>query len=139
MAFVIRVCRIMGVEMRERIINFTDLDAWKQAHAFVVEIYKLTKTFPQRETYGIVDQLRRASASVSANIAEGYSRFSFKDKNRFYYNSRGSLSECENFILISRDVEYMESEIAANLLQQTNRIRQMLNGLIRSNQSQLDK
>jgi len=129
----------MGVEMRERIINFTDLDAWKQAHAFVVEIYKLTKTFPQRETYGIVDQLRRASASVSANIAEGYSRFSFKDKNRFYYNSRGSLSECENFILISRDVEYMESEIAANLLQQTNRIRQMLNGLIRSNQSQLDK
>lgn len=125
--------------MRERIINFTDLDAWKQAHAFVVEIYKLTKTFPQRETYGIVDQLRRASASVSANIAEGYSRFSFKDKNRFYYNSRGSLSECENFILISRDVEYMESEIAANLLQQTNRIRQMLNGLIRSNQSQLDK
>jgi four helix bundle protein len=124
-------------DANKKIVSFTDLVVWQYGHSFVVEIYKITKSFPKHEMYGIVSQLRRAASSVTSNIAEGFSRFSFKDKARFYYNSRGSLSECQNHILISKDVGYLPSDQAASLFQKADKIRQILNGLIKSTESRV--
>ena len=80
------------------ITDFYQLKAWQENHQLVLSIYKITKTFPNEEKYGIIDQLRRASSSITANIAEGFGRFHYADKIRFYLQARGSLKEVENFI-----------------------------------------
>jgi len=123
--------------MVEKIKDFVDLVAWRYGHEFVIDVYKITKDFPKCEVYGITSQLRRAAASITCNIAEGFSRFSYKDKARFYYNSRGSISECQNCLLISRDVGYLDQENAEKLLLKADKIRQILNGLIRSTEAQI--
>jgi len=66
------------------ITDFYQLKAWQENHQLVLSIYKITKTFPNEEKYGIIDQLRRASSSITANIAEGFGRFHYADKIRFY-------------------------------------------------------
>ena len=71
--------------MEKQIRNFRDLDAWKKAHDLTIDVYKITEKFPKEELYGIISQLRRAASSVGANIAEGFARYHFKDKVRFYY------------------------------------------------------
>ena len=123
--------------MNNKIHDFTDLTVWKLGHEFVLETYKETLCFPNIETYGLISQLRRSAFSVTSNIAEDFSRFSFRDKMRFYYNARGSLSESQNHIIISRDIGYMKKEIAEALLQRADTIRKLLNGLIRSTESQI--
>ncbi|MFQ6614929.1 MAG: four helix bundle protein, partial [Fidelibacterota bacterium] len=62
--------------------NFQELDVWKEAHEFVLSVYKYTESFPQSERYGLVSQFRRAAISIAANIAEGYVKFGLKDKVR---------------------------------------------------------
>ena len=94
--------------MKNKIKNFYDLDAWKKSHILSIEIYKLTENFPKEEIYGVVSQLRRAVSSVGANIAEGFARFHFKDKTRFYYQARGSAAEVQNFLLLAKDLNYIE-------------------------------
>ncbi len=86
--------------MNTEVKDFDNLEAWQKAHRFALEVYKLTKGFPKEEQFGIVSQLRRAAASISANIAEGFARYHFRDKARFYYQSRGSIAEVENFFLL---------------------------------------
>ena len=88
--------------MKNSIRNFYDLDAWKKGHLLVLEIYRITDSFPKNETYGVVSQLRRASSSITANIAEGFARYHFKEKIKFYYNSRGSVAEVQNFLLLAK-------------------------------------
>jgi len=71
-----------------KINNFYDLNAWKKAYILVLEIYKITVCFPREELYGIVSQLRRAASSITANIAEVFSRYYFKDKTKFFNTSK---------------------------------------------------
>ena len=123
--------------MQEKIKEFTDLEAWKQGHKFVIEIYNITKDFPKYEKYGIVSQLQRSASSITSNIAEGFSRYSYKDKNRFYYNARGSISESQNHILIAKDVGYLDELNAEKLLLKADEIRRILNGLIRATENQI--
>ena len=125
--------------MENKIKDFTDLQAWKESHAFVIDIYNITKSFPKEERYGLISQLRRSASSISANIAEGFSRYSYRDKNRFYYNSRGSLSECQNHILIARDIGYLSEAQTSKLLIKSDKARKILNGLIRSTEKQIKK
>src|SRR3989344_1751629 len=87
-----------------RIESFTDLNAWKQAHRLVLLIYKLTKHFPREELYSLVDQLRRAAISIVSNIAEGFSRESYKEKVQFYSTARGSTTEVQSQLLIAKDL-----------------------------------
>ncbi|HPA25526.1 MAG TPA: four helix bundle protein [bacterium] len=115
-----------------QIRNFYDLEAWKVSHDFVLEIYKITKNFPKDELYGVVSQLRRAASSVTANIAEGFSRYHFKDKIRFYYQARGSVSEAQNFLLLAKDLGYIKFEQCGIIGEKGNNSRQLINGLIRS-------
>jgi four helix bundle protein len=116
----------------KEIKDFYDLDAWKKANDFTVEIYKLTKGFPKDELYGITSQLRRASSSIAANIAEGFSRYHFNDKIRFYYNARGSVSETQSFLFLSKDLGYLEISVFQKLFEASKNIGMLINGLIRS-------
>lgn len=112
--------------------NFYDLKVWQDAHMLVLEIYKITKTFPKEEQFGLISQMRRAASSITANIAEGFGRFHYKDKIKFYIQSRGSAVELQDHIFLSQDLGYLSKELARNIFQQINLIIKELNGLINS-------
>ena len=87
--------------------SFEEVIAWQKAHSFVLLVYKITKNFPEDEKFGLTSQFRRAAVSIEANIAEGYRKLSKQDKLRFFNISQGSLSECKDYIILSRDLEYI--------------------------------
>lgn len=118
--------------MEKKIQNFYDLDAWRKAHLLVLNIYQVSENFPNRERFGITDQLRRAVSSITANIAEGFERYHFKDKIRFYHQSRGSVAEVQNFLILAKDLKMIDSKCCGELGEKLNQIRQLINGLIRS-------
>ena len=120
----------MNKEVR-KINTFTDLIVWQKSHIFVVKIYKITKVFPRDEMLGLVSQMRRCAVSITSNIAEGFSRQSYKEKIQFYYIAQGSLTEIQNQLLISRDVDYLDNKIFNNFAEQTIEIHKLLNGLIK--------
>ncbi len=116
----------------KKINSFTDLNAWKEGHKLVLEIYKITQKFPKEELFGLISQLRRAIVSFTSNIAEGFSRTSYKEKLQFYYTALGSLTEIQNQLLIAKDIDYI-TKIEFNLLaEQTVKISKITNGLIKS-------
>ncbi len=117
--------------------NFYDLDAWQQGHQLVLMIYQITKTFPKEEMYGVTSQLRRAASSITANIAEGFARYHFKDKIKFYYQARGSVAETQNFLFLTRDLGYISSEQFQTIGSKTKDVYQLINGLIRSTENQI--
>ena len=90
--------------------SFMDIKAWQFAHQFVVDVYKLTRNFPEVERFGLCSQFQRAAVSIAANIAEGYRKLSKADKLRFLNVSQGSLEECRYYILLSRDLGYIDNE-----------------------------
>lgn len=122
-----------------RIKNFTDFDAWKKGHELVLIVYQITKNFPKSEIYGIISQMQRAATSITANIAEGFSRYHYKEKINFYYNARGSVSELENFTYVSRDIKYLSLLQVKNIINLCNDTRRLINGLIKSIQKQINK
>ena len=75
--------------------SYTDLDAWKVGMDLVDEVYEITKKFPPTETYGMTAQMRKSSASILANIAEGFGRYTYPDKANKYTIARGECSETE--------------------------------------------
>ncbi|MBI2596656.1 four helix bundle protein [Candidatus Daviesbacteria bacterium] len=115
-----------------KIQSFTDLKVWQEGHILVVMVYKITKYFPKEETYSLTDQMRRSASSITANIAEGFGRHSYKEKLQFYYLAQGSLTELKNFILISKDVGYLDTEDFNSLVDQANLTHQILQGFIKS-------
>ncbi|MCL5434776.1 MAG: four helix bundle protein [Patescibacteria group bacterium] len=118
-----------------KIESFTDLNVWKEGHELVVLVYKITKDFPREETYSLIDQMRRAAASITANIAEGFGRQTYKEKVQFYYLAKGSLSELKNFILIAKDVGYLTESQFTILSKQSNIVGPLLQGLIRKSKT----
>src|SRR6516225_5791207 len=86
--------------------TFQDLLVWQKAHRFVLEVYALTATLPQQETYGLSLQMRRAAVSIPANIAEGFRRRSQADKVRFLNIAEGSVEECRYFLILVKDLGY---------------------------------
>ena len=98
--------------------SFKEVLAWQKAHAFVVEVYQTTRTFPAYERYGLCSQFERAAVSIAANIAEGYRRDGMNDKLRFLNISQGSLEECRYYILLSKDLGYINDEYY-NMLNQS--------------------
>ena len=118
-----------------KIKNFTDLNAWEQAHVLVLGIYKITKDFPKDEQFGLISQLRRAVVSITSNIAEGFSRNSYKEKTQFYLMSLGSLTEVQNQLIISRDLGYVSKKEFSSIADQTITVSKLLNGLIKKSKS----
>lgn len=116
---------------KQKIKSFTDLIAWKEAHKLALLIYKVTKNFPKEEIYGLTNQIRRATVSISSNVAEGFSRRSNLEKRQFYYQSLGSLTEVQNQLLIARDVGYLDKNIFSEIADQTVSVSKLINSLIK--------
>lgn len=120
-----------------QIKNFYDLDAWKVSYKFVLDMYEITKGFPNEELYCITIQIRRAVNSITANIAEGFERYYYKDKIRFYYHARSSVAEVQSFIYTSRGLGYINEPIFERMLVKSKKVIKLINGLINSIQKQM--
>lgn len=114
-----------------KIQSFTDLTAWQRGHELVLEIYKITKNFPREELYALVDQMRRCVISITSNIAEGFSRKSYKEKIQFYSIALGSTTELQNQLLVAKDVGYIAKEQFDSLAYLTVEVHKLINGLIK--------
>jgi len=90
--------------------GFEDLEVWQLGKQLVVLAYKLTESFPSSERYNLTGQIRRAAISVPGNIAEGYGRYHYLDKVKFYLNARGSLSETKSHFLIASELGFVSAE-----------------------------
>jgi four helix bundle protein len=88
--------------------SFKDLIVWQKGYRLVLETYKITKTFPKTEQYGLAQQMRRAAVSIPSNIAEGYGRKHKPEYNQFLRHAYGSLLELQTQYLLSVDLEYTE-------------------------------
>jgi four helix bundle protein len=93
-----------------KIKEFTDLTSWQKAHNLALFVYKATDSFPQKEIFGITQQMRRAAVSIGSNIAEGFGRQGYKEKVQFYYIAHGSLTELKSQLLLAKDLGYLSNE-----------------------------
>jgi four helix bundle protein len=112
--------------------GFQDLVVWQKAHKLVLEIYRLTNGFPRSEQFGMVSQLRRASYSIPANLAEGYGRRSTKELLQFLTIANGSAEELRYFLILSKDLRYVSTQDEAKLNSEITSVVQMLAALARS-------
>lgn len=111
---------------------FEKLEVWKGARIFTKEIYLVTAKFPDTERFGLINQLRRASSSIGANIAEGMHRNTNKDKARFINQAYGTAMEVLNFLILSMDLEFIDNENYLRLREKLELIANQLNGLYKT-------
>lgn len=116
--------------------SYRDLRVWQASRALVVEIYTLTRPFPQEERYGLTAQMRRAAISVPSNIAEGNARSS-KEYIRFLEIALGSLAELETQLEIAGALGYIQHTRLQDMLKQTDHVGRMLRKLSQSIQSRI--
>jgi four helix bundle protein len=102
--------------------SFRDLMVWKKAHDFVLAVYRLTESFPDREKFGLSHQMRRAAVSIPANIAEGFGKRSQAEKARFLNIAEGSLEECRYYLILTQDLGYGQTEPLMRVLEEASRL-----------------
>ena len=112
--------------------SWKELKVWQKAHGLVLEIYKLTATFPNVERFRLTDQLCRAASSIPANIVEGQARQTTREYIHFLYNARGSLEETRYHLLLAKDLKLLDSDKYARLEEDYKAVSKMLNGLIQA-------
>ena len=112
--------------------DYKNLKVWKRGHTLVLLIYKLTQDFPKDETFGLINQLKRSVVSVPANIAEGAGRKTQNDFAHFLNIALGSLNESSYYILLSKDLQYIDEKNYNNLDKEINEVKAMLIALINS-------
>ena len=110
--------------------NFEDLETWKECRKLRILISKTTKSFPPEEKYRLVDQLIRASRSITANIAEGHGRFHYQENIQFCRQARGSLTETLDHFICAFDEQYIILEELNNFRVQYDHCLKLLNGYI---------
>jgi len=110
--------------------SFEELIIWQEARKFANNIYKLTKKFPKEELYGLTSQMRRAAVSVMSNIAEGFDRRTTKEFISFLIIARASVSEVQNDLYISLDLNYINTENFQTNYDYAQKIAKLINGLI---------
>ncbi|KQC01583.1 four helix bundle protein [Pedobacter sp. Hv1] len=110
--------------------NFKELKVWDKAHLITLSIYKASSKFPKEEVYGLTSQLRRASASIPANIAEGCGKNTQSDLAKYLNISLGSANETEYFLILSKDLDYLSEEQFSTLSNDINEVKAMLISLI---------
>ena len=109
--------------------DFKELIVWKKAHLLCLEVYKITNDYPSEEKFGLISQLRRASASVPTNIAEGCGYDSSKQFVRFIIIASGSITEVSYLIKLSKDLGFFSEDDFKTLNEESNVIRRMLYNL----------
>ncbi len=113
-----------------KVERFQDLEVWQCAHRLVLAIYRICRSFPSEERYGLTSQLQRAAVSVPANIAEGFKRLGKGDKIRFYNIAEASLEEVKYYFILAKDLGYLDNN--QQLLDDAEAISRMLFRLIES-------
>ena len=111
--------------------DFRKLRVWEKSHKVVLSIYSVTETFPQKEVYGIISQVRRSASSIPANIAEGCGKISDQDFARFLQIALGSTHETEYYLLLSKDLTYLNEENYNTLQTDLTEVKSMLISLIK--------
>ena len=119
-----------GLKMEEK--SFKKLTVWQKTYKFVLNIYKQTQKLPSSELYGLNSQIRRASVSILANIAEGSERQHKKEFEQFLSIARGSLAEVETYLMLAKDLGYFKEEYFIELEEQRKEIGRLLRGLYKS-------
>ncbi len=117
---------------RKKIDSWKDLKVLQKAHELVLEIYKITNSFPDDEKYRLIDQICRASSLIPTNIAEGKGRRSKKDYIKFLIIARSSAEEVKYLLLLSKDLNFISDELYEEMINNYDEVGKMLNGLIRS-------
>jgi len=113
--------------------SFEDLEVWQMGRDLVAKVYMLTMSLPQSEAFGLTAQIKRAALSVPANIAEGFGRYHYMDKAKFYLNARGSLYELKSHLLIAQELGYLkQSQAVSDVLILIDSLSVKLNNLIAS-------
>lgn len=115
--------------------SFEKLDVWNKSKDFAVRIYRIKSEFPKDEKFGLISQIRRASVSVSSNIAEGSSRVSGKDQGRFYSIAYSSAIEVLNQLMISKELNFLNDKDYEKLRADMEHITAMINKLYNSVQN----
>lgn len=121
--------------IKSKIHSFKDLKVWQEGHVLVLLVYKIIIKFPKEGTYSLSDQIKRCAVFITSNIAEGFSRQSKKEKLQFYFMAKGSLTELQNQLLVARDVGYITKLKFQENAEQSVKVHQLLNGLIKSAKS----
>lgn len=122
----------MGEERSKTSVrDFTDLIVWKQAHQIRINSYPIARLLPEDEKYNLVSQLKRAAASIAANIAEGYGRYSYQENTQFSRQARGSLDEVRDHLMFIGEVYPETNNEVGKLLEQCVECRKTLNGYIK--------
>ncbi len=111
-------------------LNHKKLDVWKLAVKLVSTIYQVTSNYPKEELFGLTNQTRRASTSISANIAEGSSRKSLVERKRFYEISRSSLVEVDNHIEVAIELGFLDEKTINKLDEKLNELFAKLSNFI---------
>ena len=114
---------------RTLVRNYKDLRVWEEAHRLTLAIYAVTNGFPRDERFGLTSQVRRASASIAANLAEGCGRRSDGEMARFVQIAMGSGAEFSYHLLLARDLGFLKGEEYANLIAAVDRVMRMLSAL----------
>jgi four helix bundle protein len=110
--------------------DFRKLKVWEKSHRLTLEIYKVSAQLPSSERYGLADQIRRASASIPANIAEGCGRSTDGDQSRLFQIAMGSASELDYHLLVASDLGYLSAEEHEKLSNDLVEVKKMLSGLL---------
>jgi four helix bundle protein len=110
--------------------NFRDLKIWQKGHQLVLLVYRVTQAFPKNETYGLISQMRRAAASIPANIAEGCGRVGDAEFNRFLGIAMGSASELEYHFVLAKDLDLLSDSVHEKLMTDVEELKRMLAALI---------
>ena len=110
--------------------DFRQLKVWEKAHQLTLAVYRVTANFPRQEAYGLTGQIRRASSSICANLAEGCGRDGDTEFARFCSIARGSASELEYHLLLARDLQLLQPSEYDKLTLEATEVKRMLTGLI---------
>jgi four helix bundle protein len=119
----------------KEIRSYRDLKVWKEAMELAVQSYELTRGFPREEAFGMTSQIRRAAASVPANIAEGYGRSTTGHYVQFLRHAQGSLKELETHVLLSSRVGLTSEEAVQPIMERADVVGRMLRSLAKSVQT----
>lgn len=112
--------------------DFKELKVWVKTHELTLSVYKSTRSFPREEVYGLTSQIRRAAASIGANIAEGCGRRSDGEFHRFLQIARGSASELEYHLFLARDLHFLAEDDFRRLELNVAEVQRMLTSLAQS-------
>ncbi len=110
--------------------NYKELKVWEKAHHFTLKVYEYSKTFPKEETFSLIPQLRRAAVAIPANIAEGCGKSPSPDLAKYLNIALGLANETEYYLILSKDLYYLQQEIYDVLQKLINEIKAMLISLI---------